>query len=445
MQDILLIGENPPFLMGDVKIEAAHYRTAQFLEPLLDSGYSVTLVAPLLDGGDTHAFPTRRKDLLVYRAVDFTVPGWEKALQRIHDDLHPLCIIAVNFDFCLYATKLHTTAPIWMDIYGDPLTIMQAATYRAGSDRGLSTFTGLYRQVLKKGDAFSVCSTPQKHMLIGELAMAGRLNRHSFGHEFVNVIRPGAPSAGELVGRNRDESLAFLGEAGVSQDSFVVLWAGGYNTWTDVDTLFDGLSSAMDQVPNLVYVSVGASTYSGKDDVYQQFRQLIAVSPHKSRFILLGWRPWTEMPNYYRASDVGINIDALHYETIYGTRTRLVEMISEGLPVVTTFGTELSYLLVEAGVGLGFDPSDSEQFGDHLVRLASDQTLRNQMSSQASSFAQNTLSFAATTNSVQEWVKGPRIAPDRVEKTGRQELEKFEHETRARVRWALWRWRGSFR
>ena len=116
-----------------------------------------------------------------------------------------------------------------------------------------------------------------------------------------------------------------------------------------METLFQGLEAAMQSDPRLHYVSVGANTYNAPDNVYDRFVAMAAASPHRDRYHMLGWRPWSEMATYYRESNVGINIDALHYETIFGTRTRLVEMIASGLPVVTSLGAELSYLLRDAG------------------------------------------------------------------------------------------------
>jgi hypothetical protein len=118
---------------------------------------------------------------------------WMKKLQKIHDDFKPDCVAAINFDAALFTTRLRTDKPVWMDIYGDYLTVAQAARYRAGSNRGLPTILSQVKSVLKKGDVYSVCSTPQEHALVGELAMAGRLTYQNFGYSFTRVILPGSP------------------------------------------------------------------------------------------------------------------------------------------------------------------------------------------------------------------------------------------------------------
>ncbi len=443
MAKVLLIGYSPPPLAGDTKIEAAHYRTWQFLAPLLDAGHEVCLAAdgPSSEMLERSTAPRAWRTRLRMAPVPYGRRGWMAALQQAHDAFGPDCVVAVNFSHCLYATRLRTPCPLWMDIYGDMLTIMQAAFYRAQSDRGLQTSLAFMRQVLRRGDLFSVCGTPQKHATVGELAMVGRLNRHTFGYEFVRVVLPGSPPRDQIQAPPT-RPRTFLRTWGVEDEDFVVLWCGGYNTWTDVDTLFAGLEKAMAQHPSIHYVSVGANTYQGPDNVYQRFLDMVERSPFRDRFHMLGWRPWTEIAQFYRESDVGLNIDALHYETIYGTRTRLVEMIGAGLPVITTLGAELSYLLEAEGAALTFAIGDAATLARHLVDLATEPELRDRLAANALRYAQEELSFERTTREFREWVAAPSPAPDRRDPTWPERLRALSHRTRAYVRQFLWRVAG---
>jgi glycosyltransferase involved in cell wall biosynthesis len=446
MTRILLIGYHPPQLMGSAKIEAAHYRTWQFLQPLLDDGHQVCLCAGAAgEAPPTFTMPGAWQDKLVYHYIPFGQPGWIAALQQAHDSFAPNCIVAVNFSHCLYATRLQSDRPIWMDIYGDMLTIMQASTFRAQSDRGLATTIGFMRQVLQRGDAFSGCGQPQQHMTVGELAMIGRLNRRTFGYEFTRVILPGSPPKVDLLASDGEEDNGrfWLSQFGLQVDDFTVLWCGGYNTWTDVDTLFAGLEQAMAVNERVHYLSVGASTYDGPDNVYDRFLGLIAASPYRDRFHMLGWRPWSEMASFYQNSGVGLNIDALHYETIYGTRTRLVEMIAAGLPVITSLGAELSYLLRDAGAALTFQVGDANGLGQQILILAEDRACREQMSAAASHYAARDLSFYETTAPLRHWVAHPMPAPDQRVPTLTEKRQQWEYQARARLRLFLWRLKGQ--
>lgn len=438
MSKILLIGYNPPAIAGKIKIEAAHYRTWQFLEPLLDEGHNVCLCA---DGSGVDVrLPKAWSEKLVYQTVPFGRRGWVGKLQKAHDTFNPDCIVAVNFSHSLYATKLQTDKPIWMDIYGDMLTIMQATYYRARSDRGLTTSISFMRQVLQTGDVFSVCGNPQQHMLIGELAMAGRLNHRTFGYEFARVVLPGALSTNQAISKQAERST--LQEYGVRPDDFVVLWCGGYNTWTDVETLFAGLEAAMARDPHVHYVSVGANTYNAPDNVYTRLLSMIEKSAYRERFHMLGWRPWTEVASFYGSSDVGLNIDALHYETIYGTRTRLVEMIAAGLPVITTLGSELSYLLQDHGAALTFEIGDWQKLSEQILTLAQNKTRRNEIIAAANQYVNSTLSFCATTMPLRSWVCSPTKAPDKSAASLQDNFHQLINRSRSQVRQILWQVAG---
>lgn len=443
MSRLLVVGYNPPPCVRGARIEAAHYRTQQFVQPLLDDGHAIRLC------GGSHnepagVLPTAWQGRLDYHPIAFGQRRWRRALQAAHDAFRPDAVVAVNFSHCLYATALHTERPIWMDIYGDMVTIMQAAAFRAGSDRGLGTTIAFVHEVLRAGDAFSACSAPQQHALVGELAMCGRLNRHTFGYELVHVVLPGAPSptVPPRVGSRPRRQLA---AHGIADDAVVVLWCGGYNTWTDVQTLFRGLEFAMAGAPQLHYVSAGASTYGAPDNAYERLRALIAGSTHRNRFHLLGWRPWSEIAGLYADSDLGISVDARHYETTYGTRTRLVEMLGAGLPVITTLGTDLSRLLLECGAALTFDIGDWRALGEHLRDAAAHPARRHTLADAAQTCASENLSFAATTAPLRAWAAHPAKAPDRLPANRPARGATWQMRTRTAARLMLWHLAGRDR
>ena len=422
MTRILWLSLLPPTCLKNTPIKAEHYRCGQFLLPTLDAGHHVLLCSNELGEADFQQtdFAHRWRDIFSYRHIPFAKSvGWVKQLQAIHDHYQPDCIVAIGFTPAKFLTRLQTTVPIWIDIYGDYLTIVQAARYRLGTDRGVVSAIQAYTEVLKIGDIFSGCGTPQCHALVGELAMAGRLNARTFGYEFTQVILPGVPKSADSVLASKSNIRGTL----FPSDAFTILWCGGYNTWTDIDTLFMGIETILAHNQHAHFVSIGASTYTAPDNNYDRFVKLIENSPHKERFHLLGWQPWQKVAAYYQACDVGINIDALHYETIYGTRTRIVEMMSAGLPIVTTFGTELATLLVDANVALGFYSGEWQQFADALQTFISDKQLHNQYSQNSLTYGQNELSFSATTQSFQAWISQPVSAPDKHQLPLKQRVE----------------------
>jgi glycosyltransferase involved in cell wall biosynthesis len=166
---------------------------------------------------------------------------------------------------------------------------------------------------------------------------------------------------------------------------------------------------------------------------------LVARSPYAARYHLLGWRPWQEIPGYYRLADIGVSIDALHYETILGTRTRLVEMLAYGLPAITSEGCELSYLLPVRQAGLNFAVGDWSQLAAHLLRLANQPPELSALRAAGRRLVESDLSFATTTAAFRSWVAAPRVAPDRAGGHTLGLRQTVTYRLRTLTRLALWR------
>ena len=264
--------------------------------------------------------------------------------------------------------------------------------------------------------------------------MASRINRHTMGYEFVHTVLPGASSHVANVHRE----ITLRGEI-VPEDAFVVLWCGGYNVWTDVDTLYNALNHAMDMDPRIHYVSAGAGVRLVNNNSYERLVDMTSHSPHRDRFHMLGWQPSSAIPGLYGQADVGVNLDAYHYETELGTRTRLVEMMHYGLPVITTLGCELSYIVEQQGLGLTFQIGDAETFSNHILSMAKDRSLQQRLAQQAQHYTNNQLSFRNTANAFLAWAQEPRFAPDRIQSSGRFDIEEVKNHIRGGARSLLWR------
>jgi glycosyltransferase involved in cell wall biosynthesis len=427
------LGHELPTVL-DGATEAKHFRAQQIVKPLLDDGHEVLLCA---SADVDNAAPDRAiHPGLHYQRVNFRRSSWLGRVRRLARAFQPQALIGVMFASGLRAARLGLDVPFWADIYGDRMAEMQLATWASGVSRGHLTQLGYNRILLRRADVFSTCGIRQAYALVGQLAMLGRLNRQTFGYEFVYPILPGA------FALSKGRPIELNGTVRKSPDDFVVLWCGGYNVWTDVDTLFGGLEQAMNADARVRFVSLGGAVRMGGNDTYDRFQRMVANSPHRDRYTLLGWRPAAELPAYYRESDVGINIDALHYEAVLGTRTRLAEMIAHELPVITTLCCELSGFVEEQGAGLTVPVGDGTALGARIVSLARDPELKTRLATGARRLSAGELSAAQTARPLRRWANAPWAAPDRLSAGRESRLRRLEFRLRALARLALWRAAG---
>lgn len=344
-------------------------------------------------------------------------------LQALFDEFNGDAIVGVNTYPASRAVHIETDKPIWCDLNGWIMAEAQTKSYVYRDDLYLSHFWNMERVVIDRADVISTVSQAQAHAAVGELAARGRLGYRTFGYDFVHPI----PNAISQISYEHGRRV-FRGTR-VPEDAFVVLWAGGYNTWTDVDLLFGALTELMAKHPEAWFVSTGGAI-SGHDEItFSRFRKRIAESPFVERFHFAGWVPTEDVPSYYFESDLGINVDSHNYETIFGARNRLNDMMKVGLPVLTTTGTEVSAMIEEYELGLTAPTGDPSAFADLLVWAAEHRDDLRGMGEKAREHVTEYLSYVRTTEPLRRWAEAPRRAPDLGRRVKlRKEVDFFRHD-----------------
>ncbi len=420
MTRILVLGAAPlPFEQLERQY-AANLRTWHFTRPLLDDGHHVRLIGyrlPKTYPEDVEPMLLTRRGRLEYYSLTDELYHDSSYIQNLADEFDPQAILGVNTHPSSRAVLIATDRPIWCDLNGWIMAEAQTKCHVYDDDRYLSHFWNMEREVLDRADVISAVSEAQVYATIGELAVRGRLGRKSFGYRFVHRI-PNAISEVEY----RHDKKVFRGSA-VGERDFVVLWAGGYNTWTDVGLLYDALAAAMEEVPDLRFVSTGGAIDGHDEITFESFRKRAGASDFSNRFHFAGWVPTEDVPSYYFESDLGINVDSYNYETIFGARNRLNEWMKVGLPVLTTTGTEISRIVAERGLGLTAETGDSASFAERMIWAARHPQELRAMADAARTFVEDEFSYERTTEPLRAWAANPRRAPD---EGRRAELSPFD-------------------
>lgn len=274
-------------------------------------------------------------------------------VQNVHDEFKPDLILGVNTYPSYVACGLNTSAPIWADLNGWIMAEAEAQAYKIEGDSYLPHYFEFEKRILARADKFSAVSKREADALLGSLAWAGRLNNANFGKELVCHIPNGTEDF--LSDKNGVDHGAL---AKIPSGKFNLLWLGGYNTWVDEELLFKGVEKAMEEIPELNFVSTGGAISGLDDKTFARFLELVNASRFKDRFIFLGWVKTSEIPLIYGACNVGLNIDRACVETFTGARNRINEMMKFGLPVITTLGSEIAGECVRVGAGIGIGRAD---------------------------------------------------------------------------------------
>jgi len=439
MSKILIFGAAPLPAEQQARRYAANLRTWQFTKALLDDGHEVRLIGCRLPN-------TYQDDSSLGRAAAIEVGDFEYLsvsgeviedtgfLQDQVEKFDPDALVGVTTYVASRAVKIETEIPIWCDLHGWIMAEAQTKAHVYDDDQYLSHFWKMEKAVLERADVISTVSEPQAHAVVGELGVIGRLTRSTFGYRFAYPI----PTATQDVDYTFSESVIRSGL--VPPEAFVVLWVGGYNTWTDVDLLYGALTKAMREVPELHFVSTGG-VIDGHDEItFKRFQEMVGQDELRSRFHFVGWVPTRSVPSYYKESDLGINIDSSSYEAVFGARTRLNEMMHCGLPLLTTLGTEISGQIADLGLGLCSPTGDVEALAERMVWGARNRNDIAMLAEKARDFVSEELSYSKTTEQLRKWAQSPWRAPDLGERARFEDVDSSRSPERdAEAGWrSLW-------
>lgn len=418
MSKILVLGTGPLYSPDATQFCGQSLRTWHLTKPLRDAGHVVELVVIPTEGfvpdfeeeAQSRRFETFNYTFLRSHAPDAVLPYLEKAMgEKTYDAL-----LGINPYSGYLLSQLPTTLPLWVDLMGHPMGEAQSKCRAHSDDQYLAHYWSRQRVILRRGDRFSASSHKQMYATLGELSTLGRLNQHTCATPFATMI----PVTADEMFLNMDLQFAekqFRGPV-FPEDAFAVLWTGGYNTWTDIKALAAALSLAMEQNPRLRFISTGGIIPGHDEITYPSFLEEMRRTGFLDRCHFLGWIEGEKLPHLYAECDLGLNLDALNYETLFGGRNRLTNLMAAGVPILTTLGTELSEIVAENRLGYTARIGKVQDYADLMHRAFKNPLERRQLASRARNYCRENFAPEAVTRALLKWAAEPQRAGDNEEK-----------------------------
>ena len=404
---ILVLGWSPlPFDEAQMNY-APGVRSWQLARSLAEDGHRVLLVTTSIPGTSEQTADS----MSVRAGVEIKRLSWNRfqgvesdVLRDIIDSLDPEAIVGATPVPARRAVEVAGDRPLWIDLFGDPMAEAQS---KAGVESGehISAYRQLLGQLLDRGDRFSAVSDRQKWAVVGQLGLRGRLNSQTAGEALVSSI----PCSSQSVDLSPAGSIE---EGVVADDRFVVLWSGGYNTWCDVETLFEGLENAMQRDPRIHFVSTGGIIEGHDERTYPSLVRRVEDSLFKERYHLLGRRSKAEADAWVRRAQLGVITERSLYERDLGSSQRVMGWIAAGLPFVCTSASELGMLAMEDELGYCYEAGTPSSFADSLVAAVSDSVGLRARSLACVRWTESKGSDADLTSNLRDWAKDPRRSGD---------------------------------
>jgi glycosyltransferase involved in cell wall biosynthesis len=336
---------------------------------LVDAGHEVTLAIP----NDPAESGPETNSLQVVRAAPDELgdqaDGHDWVLLHAHLGNHYL--------------SQRDDLPVVVDLY-DPYLIENLHYHR---DLGLDPYRtdhATWRLQMARGDFFLCSSEEQRLYYLGWLTALGRVNPMVLEADptLENLIVElpfGTPIESPPQRPNRNEVLP-----GTDPDAPVVYFGGIYD-WYDPEVVLDALPAILERHPKTVLLFVDhPHPELTPSTVAQRVRQRVDSLGWLGTTVRFeSWRPFEHRFELAHVSDLAVVTHRVGLETDLSLRTRLVDLMWLGLPVVVTVGGTMARVVGERGAGAVVPEGDPEAVAAAICALLDDPSARDRASSGA--------------------------------------------------------------
>jgi len=332
-------------------------------------------------------------------------------------------IVIPPYTLAIYPLLKRVGKPLVMDMY-DPFILEKLEVYSAGETASeFETDLGVLKDQLLFGDFFLAGTEEQRCFWLGMLAALGRINPATYAFDksleaLVCVVPFGVPAKPP---QHTKQSLRGVVK-GIGSDDFVLIWAGGIWNWFDPFTLIAAIkkASAVDPTIKLFFLgtkhphpAMPKAQFRVANEAFDLAKKLGILG--RSCFFNRDWVPYHERQNFLLEADVGVSTHFDHIENHFAIRTRTLDYIWAGLPIIITEGDYISRLVRQRGLGITVPPQDADALAEGILKLRQDSRTRLPEYKKALAQLASELRWDRIVKPLDEFCQRPHLAADRSE------------------------------
>jgi GT2 family glycosyltransferase/glycosyltransferase involved in cell wall biosynthesis len=267
------------------------------------------------------------------------------------------------------------------DIY-DPMHLEQLEQGKDLTDTArrhvVEVVTEVLTNQLLRGDFFLCASDRQRHFWLGHLGAIGRLSPTLYDSDpSVRSLLAIAPFGLSAKPPQRTGSGPRELVDGIGADDKVVIWAGGIYNWFDPLTLMHAMDRLRHKRSDVKLLFLGMKHPNpdvGEMDMSMRTRALAAKLDLTGRTVFFNetWVKYDQRQNWLLDADCGVTTHYEHVETTFAFRTRVLDYLWSGLPIVSTAGDAFADLVEREGLGVVVPSEDPDALAAALEKVLYD-------------------------------------------------------------------------
>lgn len=329
----------------------------------LSKDNNVTLAVPNKD------FPLSNKfNIIKYNLMDFR--GLMKGID----------VVILQGHISNYFFNQVKNIPTVIDLY-DPY-ILENLNYTdiLGNAPYFNDYETLTTQ-LNNGDFFLCSNEKQRDFYIGMLCALGRINPITYNEDrtlanLISCVPFGVPDHLPLHSKKVLRNVI----KGIKEDDFIIFFGGIYE-WYDPVTLIHSIKDVCEKKENVRLIFSSNPNPGTPQKKYELAKELSKkLNLENKNIFFINWFEYEERENFYLESDIAISTHALNLETSYSFRTRILDYLWSGLPIISTRGGSVSELLERYDAGILVDPGDVDQLTSAILLLINDKEKKERLS-----------------------------------------------------------------
>jgi glycosyltransferase involved in cell wall biosynthesis len=243
------------------------------------------------------------------------------------------------------------------DLY-DPETLETLelfAGHRMAERRLLNHLTlDRLQDALRTGHHFTCASEKQRDLWLGALLASRMIDPARYAED--PTLRSSIDTVPFGIPAEPPQPVAGAGPRGrlVDADAELVLWNGGIWRWLDAETAIRAVALLAERRPRVRLLFMGQSEHRAARGATERAQTLARELGLLGRTVTFhaSWVPYAERATWLLDADCALSTHHDHLETRFAFRTRILDCLWAGVPVVCTKGDDLADLVAEKGLGL---------------------------------------------------------------------------------------------
>lgn len=330
-------------------------------------------------------------------------------------------IVVQGHALSLFRPLRRTRKPLVADIY-DPMHVEQLEQSRHLSPAGWAEVVRIRTQLLneqvRRADLLLCASDRQRLFYLGQLGALGRLSPSTYADDpqlerLLAVVPFGLPDDPPVATKPVLRGVL----PGFTEAERILVWGGGVYSWFDPLTLIRAVGVVHARRPEVRLVFPG-TRHPGVAEmpILRESRELAEQLGLAGSVVVFGegWTPYHERQNFLLEADAGVSTHGAHLETTLAFRTRILDYLWAGLPMVVSGGDNFGDLVDTEGLGHAVEPGDVDALAAAIEQVLFDDDVRDAARARVAEVRER-YRWSVVLEPLLAFADSPRRAPDRDE------------------------------